>query len=113
MSRLAIALLTLAAFLAGGGQILFKVGAQGRRELVEFLNLPVALGALLYAAGTVIWIYMLSTEKLVNVYAFTALTFVLVYLGGVFLIGERLSSSGIVGIALILAGLYLLTAHNA
>jgi drug/metabolite transporter (DMT)-like permease len=109
----AVALLTVAALLAGAGQLLFKIGAQGRERLIEFLNLPILAGVALYGAGTVIWVYMLSSEKLVNVYAFTALTFVLVYAGGVLLIGERISAAGLLGVVLILTGLYLLVGRNA
>ena len=63
--------------------------------------------------STAIWIYALSSEKLVNVYAFTALSFVLVYLGGVMVLGETISKSGIVGVLLVLTGLFLLTTSNA
>lgn len=105
-------LLSLAALSACAGQLLFKVGAQGRQHLLEFVNAPIAAGCVFYGIGTAIWIYMLSSEKLINVYAFTALTFVLVYLGGVLLIGEKTSLAGIAGVLLILAGLYLLTNYN-
>jgi drug/metabolite transporter (DMT)-like permease len=112
LSRLSLGLLILAASFAGAGQLLFKIGAQGRQHLVEFVNLPIGAGLALYGLGTAIWIYMLSSEKLVNVYAFTALTFVLVYVGGVLLIGEKISLPGALGVGLILAGLYLLTQYN-
>jgi multidrug transporter EmrE-like cation transporter len=113
LNRLSIILLTVAAFAASAGQLLFKVGAQGRQQLLDFINPPVAAGLVLYGLGTAIWIYVLSSEKLVNVYAFTALTFVLVYLGGIFLIGEKASPVGVIGILLILSGLYLLMRFNA
>jgi len=71
-----VLILITAALAAAGGQILFKVGAQGRVGWIEFLNAYILLGAVLYMAGAVLWIYALSFEKLVNVYAFTALTFV-------------------------------------
>ena len=60
----------------------------------------------LTATGT---IYVLSFEKLVNVYAFTALTFVLVYVGGVLVLKESITFNGAVGIFLVLLGLYLIT----
>ena len=85
-----------------------KVGAQGRVHALEFLNAPVAFGLLLYLCGTILWIYVLSKEKLVVVYAFTALTFVLVYLGAVLTLGESLTLRASGGVALVLAGLYLL-----
>ena len=109
MDRVTVILLTLAAISAAIGQLLFRVGADGRQHFLEFINLPIFLGLAFYAAGTVIWIYTLAQEKLVNVYAFTALTFVLVYIGGVGLLGERLNSAGVMGIVLILVGLYFIT----
>lgn len=107
-----VLLCSVAALLAATGQLLFKVGAQGREGVLEFLNPSIAGGLLCYGLGTIVWVYALSFEKLVHVYAFTALTFALVYAGGVLLLGERLSSVGVAGIALILAGLYLLTVHS-
>jgi drug/metabolite transporter (DMT)-like permease len=102
-------LMLLAASLAAAcGQLLLKVGAQGRVHALEFLNAPVAFGLLLYLCGTILWIYVLSKEKLVVVYAFTALTFVLVYLGAVLTLGESLTLKAGGGVALVLAGLYLL-----
>ena len=112
MGRVSVILLTLAAFSAAGGQLLFKVGARGREHWLEFINLPIISGLVLYGVGTLIWIYALSFEKLVNVYAFTALTFVLVYVGGVMIIGERISMVGAFGILLVLGGLYLITNYN-
>ena len=99
-------LMLLAASLAAAcGQLLLKVGAQGRVHALEFLNAPVAFGLLLYLCGTILWIYVLSKEKLVVVYAFTALTFVLVYLASVFLLGERPTPGAFFGVALVLGGL--------
>jgi drug/metabolite transporter (DMT)-like permease len=108
-----VLILITAALAAAGGQILFKVGAQGRVGWIEFLNGYILLGAVLYMAGAVLWIYALSFEKLVNVYAFTALTFVLVLVGAVLGLGERMSAPGVLGIVLVLGGLYLLVNYNA
>ena len=87
-----VILLTLAAISAASGQLLFKVGANGVQTLSGYLNLSILAGLVLYGFGTMVWIYALSSELLVNVYAFTALTFVLVYLGGVLLLGETITS---------------------
>ena len=112
MSHFSLFLLLLASFSAAFGQILFKIGANGREQLIEFINFPIVLGLLLYALGTTIWIYVLSYEKLVNVYAFTVLTFAIVYIGGVFIVGEKITTVSLIGIALILAGLYLVANYN-
>lgn len=109
MSRLTIAFLSSAALLAAMGQLLFRIGARDRYTLLQFINAPIMLGLVLYGMGTAMWIYALSRELLVNVYAFTALTFVLVYLGGVFLLGEQINLVKMTGVALVLAGLYAIT----
>ena len=109
MTRLTILLLTSAAFSAAAGQILFRIGARGNDSLHAYFNAPIFSGLLLYGIGTTIWIYVLSKETLVNVYAFTALTFVLVYLGGVLLLGEHIDLKKSIGILLVLLGLYLIT----
>lgn len=112
MTRLTLALLTLAAFSAASGQLLFKVGAKGRTVWLDFFNMPIFLGLFFYGLATVLWIYVLSFEKLVNVYAFTALTFVLVYLGGILLLNESISIQAGTGIAAVLVGLYLIVSYN-
>lgn len=112
MNQISVLLLTLAAVAAAGGQLMFKIGARGREHWAEFLNISLLIGIILYGFGTLIWIYTLSKESLVNVYAFTALSFVLVYLGGVMLLGERLAAGGMIGILFVLAGLYLITHYG-
>ncbi len=112
MERHAVVLLTVSALTAACGQLLLKFGAQGREQLLGFINPHVVGGLVLYIASTLIWIYVLSFEKLTNVYAFTALTFVLVYLGGVVLLGEKISLAAASGVIIILLGLYLISQHN-
>ncbi len=108
MTRPTLIMLTLASFSAAAGQLLFKIGAKDRVDFISFLNIPIAAGLLFYVIGTGLWIYALSFEKLVNVYAFTALTFVMVYLGGVVILEERLSGLAMVGVCAVLGGLYLI-----
>jgi len=112
MNRYSIVILTLAAICAAAGQILFKVGADNKQNVLEYFNMPIFFGLFLYAVGTIIWIYALSFEKLINVYAFTVLTFVMVYLGGVFLIKEAVTSGGLIGVAFVLTGLYIIANYS-
>jgi undecaprenyl phosphate-alpha-L-ara4N flippase subunit ArnE len=112
MKATSIALLTMSAVAAAGGQILFKLGADGRHHLIDFINTSIASGLLLYGIGTAIWVYVLSTEALVNVFAFTSLTFVLVFVGNVLIEGANPSRAGILGIILVLSGLYLIPRHS-
>lgn len=113
MQRSTVLLLIVSALSAAAGQLLLKKGAHGRELFLDFINASVVSGLLFYALGVVIWIYVLSKESLVNVYAFTALTFVLVYVGGTVLLQEQLSRAALVGIVFILAGLYLIVNFNS
>lgn len=91
------------------GQVLFKVGATGRNALFDFVNAWIIAGLVSYALGTMLWIYSLSKAQLTIVYPFTALTFVLVYLVGVFVLGEATSLKAMVGVAAVLLGLFLIS----
>jgi len=108
MTRPSALPLLLASLAAACGQLLFKAGAAGRVQWIEFLNVRIGAGLALYALGTALWIYALSKERLVVVYAFSALTFALVYLGGTLLLREPLTARGIAGVVVVLAGLYLI-----
>jgi drug/metabolite transporter (DMT)-like permease len=99
-------MLLASAICAAAGQMLFRVGAAGRTALLEFVN-PALLGGLtLYAASTLLWVFALSRLPLRSVYPFTALTFVLVYGGAILLLDEKPSWRGIVGVVIVLVGLY-------
>lgn len=103
-----IALLAGAIF-AASGQVLFKIGASGRESLTDFINLWIFGGLVLYGIGTVLWIFSLSKVNLLIVYPFTALTFILVYLSGIFIFNEPTSIKALFGVSLILLGLLLIT----
>jgi drug/metabolite transporter (DMT)-like permease len=104
--------LLVASVLAAAGQLLFKIGASGRASLIAFFNPYIFTGLVLYGLGTIIWIYVLAREQLVHVFAFTALSFVLVYAGAVLLLGERMAIGGAIGVAFVLAGLFLITQYG-
>ena len=66
--------------MAASGQLMLKLGAEaGGRSVSDFINLKILLGLSFYFLGMLIWIYCLSRVPLSLVYAFTALTFCLVY----------------------------------
>jgi undecaprenyl phosphate-alpha-L-ara4N flippase subunit ArnE len=93
---------------ASVGQMLFKAGASNRHTLQDFLNGWIVWGLFFYAVGTLLWIYSLSKAPLTIVYPFTALTFVLVYLGGVLIYDEPTTPTALGGVALVLVGLYFI-----
>jgi drug/metabolite transporter (DMT)-like permease len=112
MSRLAL-ILTAGSICAAFGQVALKVGASGQLRLIDFLNGWIAAGLISYGVGTLIWIYGLSRASLTVVYAFTGLTFALVYLAGFVALGERLSPRGLMGLGLVISGLALLMSAEA
>ena len=59
-----IAFALIGAILAACGQVSFKHGADGRAVLLDFMNLWILLGLVLYFAGTVFWILALSVVPL-------------------------------------------------
>jgi drug/metabolite transporter (DMT)-like permease len=104
-------LLLAGTLFAALGQVLFKIGASGRDTIPSFFNQWILWGLIAYGVGTVLWIYVLSKAKLTLVYPFTALTFVLVYLIGVFFLNEQTTARALFGVALILGGLFLISTH--
>ncbi len=104
-----ITVMTFGSICAAGGQILFKIGADGRDNWSAFLNLWVASGVVVYGIGAVCWVHGLSKAGLITVYPFTVLTAVVVYGAAITIFGERPTVPGMVGIVLIMFGLYLIS----
>jgi drug/metabolite transporter (DMT)-like permease len=105
-------LLALSAICAATGQVLFKIGAAGARSLPDFVNPGVAGGLVAYGVGTLLWIYALSKAPLTVVYPYTAVTFVLVYLAGAFILREPVPIRAIGGLLLVMGGLFLINAQG-
>jgi len=106
-------ILLLSSLLAASGQCLFKSGASGAQIMADFIN-PIIIGGLMcYGASTILWIWALSRAPLLIVYPFTALTFVMVYAGSVLVFGERFSLSGMLGVACVLLGLFIIVTSRA
>ena len=108
-----LAILVAAALCAAAGQLLFKVGANGRTAPFEFVNTPILVGFSLYALGAVLWIGVLSRVPLIVVYPFTVLTFVFVYGASIILLYERPTFLGLLGAGIVLGGLYLIVVSQS
>lgn len=94
------------------GQLLFKV-ASGALDFRRPLDSPKGLVVLgvaltLYAGATLLWVAALKHAPLGRIYPLMALSFVLVPLGGLFLLREQVSPAYWGGVALIIAGLALI-----
>jgi drug/metabolite transporter (DMT)-like permease len=94
--------------LGASGQLLLSAGASGNRDFLQFFNVRIAAGLLLYAFGTLAWIFALSRLPLSVVYGFTALTFLLVYLGSAVMLQEPLPPWSRMGVALVAAGFLII-----
>lgn len=103
-----VPMLIVAAVLAAGGQVLFKLGAGTAASPVALVNPTIAIGLVCYAVGTLLWLLALSRTTLMVAYPFTALTFVLVYGAAILVLHERLTVAGAVGSGLVWAGLIVL-----
>lgn len=102
------------------GQILFKAasgdlaGASGWTAFQRMLLSPTFLAAaVLYAALTVFWTWLLSRVPLSHAYPFVALCFVFVPAMAWAQFGERIGAGYVVGLLLIVAGLLVIGVTHA
>ncbi|HLH96788.1 MAG TPA: hypothetical protein VKW08_16875 [Xanthobacteraceae bacterium] len=112
-----ITLLSIYAAGMAGGQILFKMAAlqygaegAGRNVLGLVWNIYFLAAAVLYAAYAVFWAWILTFTPLSRAYPFAALAFAVTPLLGAVLFGELITIRLVIGLALILCGLLLVTA---
>jgi drug/metabolite transporter (DMT)-like permease len=99
--------LILSTCLAAVGQLLLKIGADRILNPSAWLNLYIFFGLALYAIGLVLWLYGLSRAPLHVVYPFAMLTFVLVGLLGIIVLGERPNLGTVTGWGVISVGIAL------
>ena len=118
--RLSFAQIALLIAYAGGmvgGQLLFKLaalrataeGPLGERLSAMMLNGYFAAAVLLYAALTVLWVWILNFTPLSRAYVFVALAFAVTPLLGGMLFAEPISLRLVIGIVLICCGLLFVT----
>ena len=96
-----------------GGQVLFKMAAlRGvadgpvvERLFSMMLNGFFAAAVLLYAALTVLWVWILNFTPLSRAYVFVALAIAVTPLLGAFVFAEPISVRFVIGIGLIFCGL--------
>ena len=108
-----IALLIAYAGGMAGGQVLFKMaalkgvadGPMVERLFSMMLNRFFAAAVLLYAALTVLWVWILNFTPLSRAYVFVALAFAVTPLFGAFVFAEPISVRFVIGIGLVFCGL--------
>jgi drug/metabolite transporter (DMT)-like permease len=93
------------------GQILFKFSAIAAIENGSYLSFRPAgalfLAMMLYGLTSLAWVWVLRKIELGRVYPLMALAFILVPLGSHLFFGERFSPQYFVGVALIMAGIFV------
>ncbi|HBK07463.1 MAG TPA: small multi-drug resistant family protein [Acetobacteraceae bacterium] len=117
-----LGLVLLSVSLSAVAQVLFKLGMSSeavraalaggspvRTALAVFLSPGVLGGLSLYGIGTVLWLGVLSRIEVSQAYPFVGLGFVLTALIGYALFGDTLGPTRIGGIALIMAGIFLIS----
>jgi len=98
-----------------GGQILFKLAASsltgtiGERSLALVQNLYFLSALALYGALSVFWVWILTFTPLSRAYPFVALAFALTPALGAWLFDEAVSLRLIIGMLLIICGLFFVT----
>jgi drug/metabolite transporter (DMT)-like permease len=122
MSLPILGLILLSISLSAIAQVLFKFGMSSaavkhalaggspvQAALAVFLSAGVLGGLSLYGIGTVLWLGVLSRTEVSQAYPFVGLGFVLTALIGYFLFGDTLGPLRIAGIALVIAGIFLVS----
>jgi undecaprenyl phosphate-alpha-L-ara4N flippase subunit ArnF len=94
------------------GQLLLKSGAQhlGGLSRTDFLvaaarDMRIVSGLAAWIVSTLCWLYVLRDAPLSRAYGLTSLTYVLIFIAGIFLFGERVRVMHVVGTLLIVAGI--------
>jgi multidrug transporter EmrE-like cation transporter len=94
------------------GQLFLKSGAEhvagfGRSSflLAAFRDARVLSGLAAWAASTICWLFVLRVAPLSRAYGLTSLTYVLVFIAGVYLFGEQVRRVHVFGTVLIVIGI--------
>lgn len=117
MTLKSLFLILLSVGLSAVAQVAMKAGVSGAAtstannvlgSYVALLSAPqVLLGLACYALGALIWLRVLSLMDVGQAYPFVALGFVLTMALGVFLLGETLHVTRVLGTVFIVLGVWL------
>jgi multidrug transporter EmrE-like cation transporter len=101
-----------AVVLSATGQLFLKSGAQHLAGLgrLDFLlgaarDVHVLSGLAAWIASTICWLYVLRVAPLSRAYGLTSLTYVVILLASVYILGEQIRPVHVVGTVLIVAGI--------
>ena len=119
MSGKTIVLILGGVAFSAAGQLLLKSGAQhlaglGRFEflLAAARDVRVLSGLAAWIAWTLCWLYVLRVAPLSRAYGLTSLTYVLVPLASVYVLGEQVRRMHVAGIIMIAVGIACVLASD-
>lgn len=104
-----ITALILSIVSSSAAHLFLKVGANEIHfgSLHGVINIWLFLGISLHIVALLLWVFALRTTPISKAYPFLALGYGLVSVGAFFLLGEQLTILNIIGIAIIMVGLFL------
>ena len=98
------------------GQLLLKSGMNrigqrpGAAFLLAIIKSPWVIGGLVvYGTGVIFWLLALSYFEISYVYPFASLSYIGIIFGSYFIFKERLSVARLMGIAMIIAGVLIIS----
>lgn len=119
MSLLGLTLVFISVTLSAAAQTAFKSGvnrldlapdAGVMQQAMAFLTSPFVLtGLALYGVGTLLWLSALRHVDLSLVYPFVSISFVMVSISGIVFLNEPVQAQRVIGLALIIAGLLVMS----
>lgn len=112
-----IALLGICIILSSASQILFKFAQDGSKiegSIIEQIyhiakNPILVLGLLLYTISAFLWLRIVNENEVSRVYPFLSLGYIVVLIAGFLFLGEAISITKIIGITIVVVGIFVLT----
>ena len=118
MSLQSFLLVVISVTLSAFGQTAFKIGVERvpfapdssvTDKVLGFAASPHIIGGLLfYGVGTLFWLFALRTLDLSLAYPFVAISFIVVFLIGIFGLGEPFNATRLAGLLIITLGLVVM-----
>ena len=111
LNMFAVVLMIVATLVGAIGSLYLKKGS-GKFTLNPFQqlkNLPLVLGLFLSIISVVMYLFVLRIDKLSIIYPLTAFTYIWIAIFSVVFLGEKMNKNKVIGIALIILGIFLAT----
>lgn len=108
-TKISIILIIICSFFTAAAEFFWKLGSADVNGIYSIIfNLNIILGFVLYALSFVLLSFALSKSRLSTIYPFLSLSFVWAFLISVFILGELVYLSKIIGVMVIIIGVILL-----